>query len=487
MRTFQIPIVSRGRIIMPGEDALEFPGRAGATFRCPDPHKHVHDLVLANTDRMSDLQAMPVREILDFLAAAGPRMTMDNPYLAEAFELSRHAGGLTEPVLRGIYDYLPGLFDRSFLETMVERTVGSDYLDGWVSQGSGQVSSFRVRAVGTRNLHITAGNVPIVGAMTILQSVLTKSDCLIKLPSNDPLSATAVARTLIDMDPDHPAVKHIAVAYWKGGDEVMESQICRLGRIDKITAWGGQASMKHIQKFLVPGLDFIALNPKISMSIVGREAFDSAEAMREAAEGIALQVGRTNQSACANTRVVYVESEADDAAIEKVIALGEEVYAALQRLPERVSTQADRPNPELEAELRAIALEEELYWTKGNTITGGVIVSRFPDRVDFYPQLINRIVNLVPMPDITQVLRWCDDSTQTVGVYPESLRHALRDRLALAGVQYILPLREATASVDDRRMFAGLPHDGIEQMRRMVRWVVEEAEAQPHELQQAAE
>jgi hypothetical protein len=474
---FNIPIIARGRIIEPGSDAIEFGGRAGARFRCPDPHHHIHDLVLGDTRRLSDLQNAPMAHILDFLAEIGPRITLANPYMQEAFELSLQAGGLTEPVLRDVYSQLPRMFDRKHLETLVERTVGIAYLDGWVQQGAGAQRRFRIRAVGTRNLHITAGNVPVVGAITIIRSALTKSDCLIKLPSNDPLSASAIARTMIDIDANHPVTKHVAVAYWKGGDEAMESQICRTSRIDKITAWGGMSSMKHIQKVLSPGIDLVALNPKLSMSIVGHEALDDKKAMKEAAYGIAVAAGRLNQTACVNTRVVYIESETDEESLNRVIELGEEIYAALQRLPSNVSTPAAKPDRELEAELRALDLEEELYWVKGDTVKGGVILSRFSDRVEFHDKLNNRIVNLVPLPDISQVVRWCDDSTQTVGIYPERLRRDIRDRLALAGVQRIMPLRgeDPDNASEDGSELPGMPHDGIEPMRRMVRWVIDEA------------
>ena len=125
--TFDIPIISRGRIIEPGADAIEYGGRAGARFRCPDPHKHIHDLVLGDTNRLSDLQNAPMAQILDFLAEIGPRITLANPYMQEAFELSLQAGGLTEPVLRNVYNQLPRMFDRKYLEALVERTVGIAY------------------------------------------------------------------------------------------------------------------------------------------------------------------------------------------------------------------------------------------------------------------------------------------------------------------------------------------------------------------------
>jgi hypothetical protein len=212
------------------------------------------------------------------------------------------------------------------------------------------------------------------------------------------------------------------------------------------------------------------------MSVIGKAALESEAAMEEAALGVAVIAGFYNQTACANTRVVYVESGADEASLERVVAFGRKVAAAYRLLPPVMSTPAEAPNGDLEAELEAAALEEDFYHVEGDTLGGGVVVSRFPDRVDFYDKLNNRVVNIVPVPDLLDVVKWCDDTTQTVGVYPESLRERLLDPFALAGVQRLVALKGG----DPMRLFhdmhtlpPGMPHDGIEPMRRNVRWVID--------------
>ncbi|RZJ95980.1 MAG: long-chain-fatty-acyl-CoA reductase, partial [Novosphingobium sp.] len=241
-----IPIIARGKVIMPGDDAVTYKGRGGADFRQADPHRHIHDLVLGDTSRLRDLHDTPMAEIIEVLAELGKRLSLDdNPLLQESFQLALQAGGLAEPILRGVYDALPQMFSAEGMAALVEKTIGTRYIDGWVPSG-GDYDTVSIRAIGTRQLHITAGNVPVVAAMTIARAGLTKSDILIKSPSNDPLTANAIARTLIELAPNHPVTKHIAVAYWKGGDEYMDSQIIRTSRIDKITAWGGMSSVKHI-------------------------------------------------------------------------------------------------------------------------------------------------------------------------------------------------------------------------------------------------
>jgi hypothetical protein len=268
----------------------------------------------------------------------------------------------------------------------------------------------------------------------------------------------------------------------------MGSEICRTSRIDKITAWGGMSSMKHIQKFLSPGLDLVAMNPKLSISIVGHEALESKTAMHDAAYGVAVAAGKLNQTACVNTRVVYVESDIDDDSLERVIEFGKEIYEAFQKLPPYLSTPAPKPDPELESELRALDLEQESYYVIGNSVNGGVVVSRYSERVEFHDKLNNRIVNLVPMPDLSQIVQWCDDTTQAVGVYPERLHSELRDALGRAGVQWIKPLAAKNPETASDSGFPGMPHDGIEPLRRMVRWVIDESsDIADRSVRQAAE
>lgn len=479
-KLYNIPIISRGRIIEPGDDAIEFGGRTGARFRCPNPARHVSDLLLRDGSALGDLAALSTDEILDFLAELGPRLALDrNPWMQEAFELCLAAGGLTEPVLRPVYQGIVKLFERERLAPSIDAKVGKDYLDGWVEQGKPGRSRTRIRAFGTRQVHITAGNVPVVAALTVINTALTKGDSLIKLPSNDPLTACAIVRTMIEMAPDHPVTRHFAVAYWKGGDEVLERQLFHPSAIQRITAWGGMSSMTHIQKYLVPGIELIPMNPKLSISIVGKEAFDSAENTKSVATGVALMAGRMNQTACSSTRIVYVESDLSDDSLDQLEALGREIYEAFQTLPEYESTPAKAPNPELEAELEALSLDDTFYRVIGDTIRGGAVVSRVSEPVEFADDLNNRIVNLVPVEDIHEVCQWVSEETQTVGIYPETLRQSMRDELALNGVQRTIPLGESLlkTGLEDPGEQARMPHDGGEPLRRMVRWIVDQSAA----------
>ena len=474
-RLLDIPIIIRGRIIEPDDDAITFGGRAGAAFRQADPRKYARQLVLADPSDLRDLHDTPIDEIIDFLAELGSRLTLDNPAMKLAYELALEAGDMTEAVLRPIYERFPRMFNRDRMSAQIDAHIGKAYLDGWVGQGAPDASVVRVRAVGTRQLHIIAGNVPITAGITIIRGALTKNDTLIKTPSNDPYTAAAIVRTMSDLDPDHPVTKHFAVAYWKGGDEQVERQVITPNRIEKLTAWGGTQVMTHIQKYLVPGIELIAMNPKLSISIVGHEALVDDAAMHTAAAGVARMAGHMNQTACASTRIVYVECDEDDDDLARLEQLGKAIHRAFLALPANESTAPKQAKPDLDRELRALSLDDEFYRVIGDASSAGVIVSRTADEpVEFARSLENRVVNLVPVPDIARVSRWVNEETQTVGIFPESLRARLRDDLALHGVQRIQPVVRSI-QMDDLppAETVRLPHDGSEPFRRSVRWVVD--------------
>src|SRR3546814_18806411 len=105
------------------------------------------------------------------------------------------------------------------IRAIADRTIGIDYLEGWVEQPRGVLSGnkIRLRAFGARCVHVIAGNAPGISVQTLVWNAISRSDALLKTPSNAPVTAQAVARTMLDMDPDHPLPRPLRVAYWTGG------------------------------------------------------------------------------------------------------------------------------------------------------------------------------------------------------------------------------------------------------------------------------
>jgi hypothetical protein len=467
---YTVPLFLRGEMIT--DDLVTFGTRGGgAEFAAPDMARHVHRLPLPNPMAMTDLNALSFDEILDVLEALGDALDFDrNTHLQEAYEAALLANPLPAEMLKNSYQILRPLFARAAVLELADSQVGLGYLNGWVPQHLSDGRELRVRAFGSRVLHIPAGNGGLVSAVTVLRSVITRCDTIIKAPSNDPLTAVAIARTLADVAPDHPITRHLVVAYWKGGDLAVEEPLCRPEHIEKIVAWGGLASVKHVTRYIQPGLEMIALDPKRSATIIGHQAFSDVQTMREVARCAAVDIGVANQEGCANARVIYVMSGTDAAGIANANRLGEMIYEELTRLPAFISTPPLRPGRELYDHIEASRMIDDFYRVIGGEHReGAIIVSQMDSAVDYSAMLSGRVANVVPVDSIDKVTEAVTAYTQTIGIYPESLKRELRDTLPLFGAQRMTSLGYACS------VPIAAPQDGIEPMRRMCKWIVEEA------------
>ena len=476
-RSESLPIAAmiiRGKIVE--SDLLEFGGRGGELhFLAPDALKHIDELALSDPQRMSDLYELSLDDIANYFHRLGERLDpATNPHLNEAREIAYRTAPTTPPLLDSLYAALPYMFKRDYVLQMAEANIGRRYIDGWVEQKVNSGRSYKVRAFGSRTVHVVAGNAPVLSGLSLIRSAIIRCDAIIKAPSNDPFTAMALGKTMIEMAPHHPITRHFSVAYWRGGDESFEQSLYRPQNVEKIVAWGGLNSVKHVTKYIQPGLELIALDPKLSGSLVGKEAFDSDETLREVALKIACDMGVMNQQGCSSARVVHVESGTDEKGIAKLNKLGQYVYQELIGLHSSISTVPRSYPSTLRAHVRALLNDEEFGWYKvigGQSDEGAVIVSQIPQPVDFADLLDARTSNLVPIDHVQEMISRCNSYTQTVGIYPNALLEKVANLLSLGGAQRLVPLGWAMTSPD----FAP-PQDGIEPIRRMAKWIVVETE-----------
>lgn len=470
VQTVDIPLIIRGELIT--DDLVEFPARGGdLTFRTPDVTKHLDRLPLSDPTRMGDMyESLCFADVVAYLDELAHRLDpARNPHMRAAYELSCSASGLTpEILLRQYSSEMPALFAAAHVREVAEQRIGISTLDGWTSVELQDGRIAATRPFGARCMHIPAGNSPTGAAITALWNAITRGDAVIKAPSNDPLTSAAIGRTMIEMAPDHPLTRHYSVAYWKGGDAAIEGTLYAPENFEKIVAWGGFASMRHITRHLQPGLELVAMDPKLSATIVGKEAFASPQTMREVAELIAVDVGAANQEGCANARVISVQSGTDDAGLRQLNELAASTYEALQALPPEISGPHPDFDPVLRDEIDGVRHSPFYRVFGGEANRGAVIASQMAEPVDFSDRLACRVANFVPCDEIEEALKLITVHTQTVGIYPESLKAAYRDRLAFLGAQRIVSLGHHLS------LSWGLPHDGIEPVRRLCRWINDE-------------
>jgi hypothetical protein len=404
---------------------------------------------------------LPLADIIEFLGRVGERMDLDtNPHLQQALEASAACSALGPRILTQSYRGLGRAFDPASLWFQVDHEVGRDVLDGWkeVADVNGRVR--KIRAFPPRLVHVLAGNAPGVTAGTIARGALTKGVHLLKLPSNDLFTGSAILRTMAEVDPDHPVTRSFSCVYWRGGDTEIEGALFRAQYFDRLVAWGGDAAIRGAIRYLAPGFDLVSFDPKVSISLLGREALASDEAMRESAIAAATDAGLYNQEVCAASRFVYAEGEraalsqwcehvARELAVEREYA-----DAVVHTLPQ-----------EIRAEVDVLRSMEPLYEVFGSDDGSGLVILS-DEPVDFHPS--GKTVNVVNVASLDDALEYVNVATQTIGIYPRSRAAGLRDRLAAQGMQRLVPLGEVI------QVASGFPHDGFFPVHRFVKWLVDD-------------
>ena len=461
------PFIIRGQEII--ADDLLYQSRDGKVqFHYPDPRPLLDQIILPDpTQLQRDFANVSVSEIIRFLSEAGKAMTLNNARMELACQFSMPFSALPPSIVRGSYELIPIVFSKMALKTMVENEIGSKYLDGWVEMPYADKIARR-RAYGARTLHFISGNVPVVAALSIARAALIKSDNIVKVAPNDPLTAWAIVGAMLDVDPNHPVTKHFSVVYWPKDMPDFENELIQPRYLEKIISWGGalggvNSTLNH-GNLQASGIDVIALGPKFSISILGSEAFKSSEEIDRTAMLTAKDAGSFNMESCGSSRFHFAQ-----ATPEQAKEYAKRLYLHVQKQDPALSAIPKNFPRELHDELDAARTQDDLYYVVGGEKDeGAVVVSLTGDVPDFFPT--HKVVVVIPFSsDPAQLADRIHPSTQTVGIYPEALKKTLCDVLVARGVCRFISIGH---TID---YSIGGPFNSYEIMRRACRWILDES------------
>lgn len=457
MSNVSAPFFLRGKLVE-GSDFDHKSRDLGVTFSTP-----VFKLNEAITPRsqIPPLLNVPLTDIIDFLVETGEALRKpSNSYIQDCFERMAATHILPRDVLQTAMHYATAYLDKRILMAEVEQNFADPKaLDEWRPKHDFTGRKSFVRAFGSRLIHVMPGNSPGVAIKSIAQGAMVKAINLFKMSSSDPFTMVAILRTMADLDPHHPVVQSMSAAYWRGGDASVESALYRPQYFDKIVAWGGGDAIKNVAQYIGPGFQLISFDPKTSISMVGKEAFDSLEATKQAAELAAADLMILNQEACAASRYQFVEGSQ-----EQVDKFCDFMQAEIHR---RAINSGDlRPlDIDIREQVEMLTLMDDDYRYFGKMDGSGIVI-RSEEPVDFHPS--NKTGNVVRVDRLDEALRYVNVATQTVGFYPFSRMPEFRDRLAACGAQRVTHLGEAGPST------IGNPHDAMYPLHRFVHWMVHE-------------
>ncbi len=451
------PFFVRGELVEGGE-ARHRSRDLGVDF--VTPRIDLDALVTPRTEP-GPLFDVPLAEILDFLAASGEAMKRDaSGYLREAIDRIAVTNVLPRSVIEDNVRISADLLNKSTLLEYAQQNLGdARLLDDWIPRVDSTGRRSLTRAFPSRLIHVLPGNSPIVSVQSIAFGAMAKSVNLMKMASSDPFMAVAILRTMLEVDPNHPVPKSMTAVYWRGGEEVVERTLYRPQYFDKIVAWGGGDAINNVIKYLCPGLQLVSFDPKTSISMIGREAFESDAVLDEVAARAAHDVGLQNQEACVCSRVLFVEGEADQ--VDWLCA------RLQQKLVERNALTGKAPPlpRDLADEVEGLRSLDDEFGVWGAPDGSGLVI-RSEEPVDFHP--LNKTANVVRVDRLEDALKWVNVATQTVGVYPPARQVALRNGLASGGAQRVVRLGDVGGQS------VGAPHDAMYILHRFVHWIVHE-------------
>src|SRR6056300_1270999 len=299
------PFFIRGKVVE-GTDSIQSSRDLGVDFATPSIS--LNDVIHPRTE-VPPLINVPTSEIIDFLVEAGQHIKdPGNPHMQECFDRMASTHILPREVVETVSQHAVSYLNRDILTRELEQNFPDPRaLNEWIPKQDFTGRKSFVRACGPRLIHVLPGNSPGVAIKSIAQGALVKSINLFKMSSSDPFTMVALLRSMADIDPDHALVKSMSAIYWRGGDDITENTLYRPQYFDKLVAWGGGDAINNVIKYLGPGFQLVSFDPKTSISMVGKEAFESDETLAHVAELNARDVMTLNQEACVASRIQFVE------------------------------------------------------------------------------------------------------------------------------------------------------------------------------------
>ena len=506
----RVPVLARGRLVVPEGDAVLEIREATidrATMR-PDggarrlvlPRVAAADLLYEDPGTVrARLAAVPFAALCDWLDAAAELLEPDGPLGARVRTLVAAASDLADPLLDAGLRLNATMMRAFAVREVVDRELaaggvpGSRFLDEWVevdapvwdgptgalraalasAPAPGAAPSPHVRALPTLQIHVTAGNAPVVAPASALRLLATRSGGVVKLPSASILPGAALAVALHAAAEAHPAVRAVldalSLVYWKGGDAAIEEPLFDPAVFDRVVVWGAPDAVERVSALAAGAIRTLTFNPRYGVSLIGREALADDAALDAAARLAAADVLVWNQRACIASLVHYVEADAGgqgtaaggDAADRWAAALREALAAADRLAPSAPSLAA---LGQIQRMRRGSLVGARWHWVggPGRDARAAVVVAPGPFDLSSHP--LSRVVIVRRVARLDDALALLHRGVSTVGVHPESRRLALRDPVAARGVSNIVPLGHA------ERAFAGMPHDGMRVLSDLVEW-----------------
>ena len=315
-------------------------------------------------------------------------------------------------------------------------------------------------------VHWLAGNVAMLGMLSLVQGIVTKNANILKVPrQNCDVIPTLLAsfanvnyqtESGVTVDGKQLAGS-IAAVYCEASDVEAQRAISNVAQVR--VAWGGMDAVEAIMNLPRKyGSEDIIFGPRTSFAVIGREFLENKDDARSIAGKLANDASVFEQRGCNSPHTVFVETGGEVTPEEFAGILAGTMAETNRRIP-RVATAPGETGKVLslrvEYEMRGEAFySENLDWT----------VLYAGEDVGLATPCFNRTLFVRPIDDVMTISRHCSHLTQTAGVaLNEDRKIRFAEAVTAVGVDRV-------PNVGSMSLYE-VPWDGLFTMDRMVRWV----------------
>ncbi|MCH2461698.1 MAG: hypothetical protein MK335_00470 [Gemmatimonadetes bacterium] len=435
----------------------------GFTVRYPAWPGDAAELLLgALREAGARLAEVPAQDLVDCVGRVADRfLDSSDPLRQEAIDLLVPTAGISKEMASEI---LTGMA-RDWTAERLTELLRRELRDPGVLDGFRRVDEGRsVRAKGPLlTFHVGAGTVPGVGVTSMIRALLMKSAVLLKPGLGDVVLPVLFAEAFAEEAPELSDA--VAVTYWPGGSSPLEG--LALQRAEAVVVYGSDEVVSWLRARTPVTARFISYHHRLSLGMVGREALTAARAP-DVARMAARAVSMFDQRGCVSPHAIYVEEggAVDPGEWAALLAsamadLEVEIPGGYLTAPEASAVHQVRGSAELrEASGGGVRVfrGDESFWT--------VILE---DEMTFTRSCLNRVVSLVPTPDLGGVaasLGMIGRHLQTVAIEgAEDRLPMLAEDLCRAGATRVTSFEKAPWPPPWWR------HDGASVLAGLVRWI----------------
>lgn len=312
--------------------------------------------------------------------------------------------------------------------------------------------------------HWLSGNVPVLGMLTLVQSIITKNVNILKGASDYSHAVPALLRAFEGLEYTTPGgytlkgndlLKTISVVYFGHGDNDLANIISTSANVR--LAWGGGDAIKHVSSLPKRWTtQDILFGPKLSYMVIGNEVLLTERSIRKILRRAATDCSVFDQTACASPHTIFVERGASISPEEFAKRLGDEMEKALLRIP-KTSTDDETYN--------AIKTARAVYEFTGNVWGGdnGSWTVLYDEQKGLASPTYSRVITVRPIDNIMEAAEYANEDMQTVGL-------AAKGKKRLDFADYVIAKGVERCPDVGRMTNFEMPWDGLVVMDRLVRW-----------------